>query len=247
MCISLDEARLAPLLDAAAERQAIRDWQTARSGRAGETLLRSHARLVHALVRRWRRRGSDRDDLVAAGMLGILTAADRFELNRGLRFSTYARWWIQTLIGAEVARQGSLLTLPARKYHDLIRGALDEAEAQEIRAALDGVLPLDAPLGGEGRSLGDTLASDAPNPEEALAAAGELGALRRALDAAIADLPSPAREVVRLRAGAEPPDHGEIAARLKLSVEKVRALERSAHLRLRRSLMLRGVTPAACR
>ena len=245
MCISFNDARTAPFLEIAPERCALRHWQDHRDPAAAETLLRSHARLVHALARRWRRPGIDIDDLISAGMSGLLIAAERFDLSRSTRFSTYARWWIQTLIAAEVAAAASVLSVPSRAYHDLLADRITDAcerdlVAQAIRPAASIEDRTD-----QGFSLAETLASDAPSPEHLLLAEGRRDDLRHHLDAAIADLPEPARQIMRQRAQPEPVAYDAIAAALDLTPAQVRTLEHTAHMRLRRSLSERGVTPAS--
>lgn len=246
MCISFHDARRAPLLEPQQERVALQKWQSQRDPSAAETLLRSHARMVHALARRWSRKGLDTDDLISAGMCGLLVAAERFDLAREVRFSTYARWWIQTMIFSEVAAQRATLSLPSKAFHNLLSGRmLDQDERDLVALAIEPAHPLDGtPRTGDGMSLSETLASDTPTPEDHLVSSARIEALRDLLSDAIKELSSPGREIMVMRSGADPASHAEIAKSLDLRPAQVRDLERSAHMRLRKALLSQGITPA---
>lgn len=245
MCISFEEARAMPLLQVPDEQEAIRGWQECRDAGAAERLVRSHARLVHAIARRWARRPQDLDDLVSAGMVGLLRAAEEYDAGHKARFATYARWWIMTTVCKEVARQRCVLSLPARRYHDMIGGRLDEDEAAAVSAAVHGVVGIDAPLGPD---RDDTLASrlpdDAPDAEAQMIETARRDDLRRILAEAIDGLKGPAREVMRLRAAETPVSHAVIARRMRLGTRQVRMIEKAAHLALRNTLRKRGFVPA---
>jgi RNA polymerase primary sigma factor len=63
--------------------------------KAKETLIESNLRLVHAIARTHRGRGAPYPDLVQEGTIGLVRAVERFDHRRGLKFSSYAAWWIQ--------------------------------------------------------------------------------------------------------------------------------------------------------
>ena len=246
MYMTYREANQAPLLDLNTETQALRRWQDTRNPEDVELLLRSHARLVHAIARRWARTPQETEDLLSAGLCGVLIAAERFDLSHGARFSSYARWWIQTMIYTEVAAQRATLSLPVKSYHDFINGRLSGREHELAYSAVTAAAPLD-PLPGseEAPSLAEQMASDSPTPEENLLDRVQQDGLRALLKTAIDALPSPAKEIMRLRAQDEPVSHAEIGAELGLSPCQVRAIEENAHLRLRQNLTRQGVTPGS--
>ena len=94
----------APLLDMEQERILIGRWQAERDRTALEALILSHARQVYACAMRLSGDAADREELIAEGMVGLIRAADRFDLSRGVRFSTYAQWWIRNSALRALAR-----------------------------------------------------------------------------------------------------------------------------------------------
>ena len=80
---------------------------------AREELVRSNARLVISIAKRYQNLGLPLMDLIQEGNIGLLRAIDRFEPARGLRLSTYATWWVRQGINRAVANQGRTIRLPA--------------------------------------------------------------------------------------------------------------------------------------
>jgi RNA polymerase primary sigma factor len=80
---------------------------------AREELVRSNARLVISVAKRYQNLGLPLIDLIQEGNIGLLRAIDRFEPERGLRLSTYATWWVRQGINRAVANQGRTIRLPA--------------------------------------------------------------------------------------------------------------------------------------
>lgn len=73
----------------------------------------SNIRLVYFTARRYLDRGMELDDMVQEGILGLMRAAIKFDANAGVRFSTYAYWWIQQAIRQAISKQRSLIRYPA--------------------------------------------------------------------------------------------------------------------------------------
>jgi RNA polymerase primary sigma factor len=119
-----------PLLTAEEERTLGR---RARSGdlRARERMVRSNLRLVVSIARRFTGRGVDLEDLIEDGNLGLITAVERFDPERGFRFSTYAAWWIRQAIATGVAEQSRTLRIPLH-----VMRALHKYLEQERRLSL---------------------------------------------------------------------------------------------------------------
>ena len=80
---------------------------------ARDELVRSNARLVISIAKRYQSLGLPLMDLIQEGNIGLLRAIDRFEPSRGLRLSTYATWWVRQGINRAVANQGRTIRLPA--------------------------------------------------------------------------------------------------------------------------------------
>jgi RNA polymerase sigma-32 factor len=98
-----------PLLEAKQEARLVRQWQEDRDQRALRLLTGSHLRLVVKMAWRLRGYGMPFDELVAAGNLGLVTAADKFDPKQGTRFATYASWWIRSAMQEYVVRNWSLV------------------------------------------------------------------------------------------------------------------------------------------
>jgi RNA polymerase sigma-32 factor len=98
-----------PMLEAEQEIRLTRQWQVDRDQRALRLLTGSHLRLVAKLAVRFKGYGMPFEDLVAAGNVGLVQAADKFDPDRGVRFATYASWWIRSAMQDYVVRNWSLV------------------------------------------------------------------------------------------------------------------------------------------
>jgi RNA polymerase primary sigma factor len=224
--------------------------------RAKDEMIESNLRLVFALARPYAGRGLPFEDLVQEGTVGLVRAVERFDHRRGLRFSTYAAWWIRhALMNAlgsartirippSAGRQLAAIQRAESELHRLHPGAVsDEAIAEQtglapkavgaLRSAAQVTASLDEVVGEDASPLVDLI------PDTAAAApwerAGELethGQLSRMLRA----LPTKHREVLMRHYGlnGRPAEgHDEIAAWLGVGKERSRQIEREALHRLR--------------
>ena len=91
--------------------------QIRRSLRAKAALTESNVRLVVSIAKRYQRRGLSLQDLAQEGILGLTRACDKFDPERGFRFSTYASWWIKQSILRAISDQGRTIRLPVH-IHD---------------------------------------------------------------------------------------------------------------------------------
>lgn len=99
----------APLLDKEREYELACAWKDNRDEEAFQKIVQSFTRLVVSVALRFRFYGIPFSDLVQEGILGLIYAADRFEPNRDVRFSTYAKWWIRATIQDFVLRNWSIV------------------------------------------------------------------------------------------------------------------------------------------
>ena len=225
-----------------------------------ETLLLSHLPLVHAIAARYARRGQDRDDLIAEGILGLVEAARRFDHDRGVRFSTYAAWWVRAqvrryslrtmrIVGAPSTRVGRrlLAQLPAaqRRLSQVLGRAPNRQElATELQATDEEVACVDAALRGADRMFEEgsaaTLAegSAQPTPEGLLAAAQGRALLLARVERAMGAMSERERQIVRRRLlDEERTTLSALGQDLGISRERVRQLEERARAKLRNALL----------
>jgi RNA polymerase sigma-32 factor len=129
------EIRRFPLLEPEEEGQLARRWRQLGDSDAVHRLVSSHLRLVAKLASGYRGYGLPISELVSEGNVGLMRAAQRFEPERGIRFSTYAIWWIKASIQAYIVRSKSLVkmgtTTNQKKLFFKLRAAKGRISANE--------------------------------------------------------------------------------------------------------------------
>ncbi len=180
-----------PLLTAAEELTLARRIQ-AGDDAALDDLVQRNLRFVISVAKKFRNRGLSLLDLIEEGNIGLMTAARRFDPDRGVKFISYAVWWVRQAILAALARQGRTVRLPLNRTGDLsrvvktsasLRQELDREPTEEELAHVTGLsqlvvrslvgvnrneLRLDAPMSREGdRALMEQFVhAQAPDIEE---------------------------------------------------------------------------------
>ncbi|MCO6383895.1 MAG: RNA polymerase factor sigma-32 [Vannielia sp.] len=102
-------ARQAELLDAETEQQLARAWRDHRDEQALHRLISAYMRLAISMAAKYKRYGAPMNDLIQEASLGLMKAADKFDPERGVRFSTYAMWWIKASVQEFVMRNWSMV------------------------------------------------------------------------------------------------------------------------------------------
>ncbi|MDA8342824.1 MAG: sigma-70 family RNA polymerase sigma factor [Actinomycetota bacterium] len=219
---------------------------------ARQEMIAANLRLVVHWARRYQDRGVDMTDLVQEGTFGLMRAVDKFDWERGFRFSTYATWWIRQALQRAVQQHGRTIRLPMevaeRAQHvdaaswelssTLQREPTDEEldelsgttsrERADLQTAARVVASLDQPATTDSTStLGDLVTTDAAAFEEEIATELTLDQVRQAVEL-LSDLQ---RDVIRHRfgfGGADPASLQTTAERLGVGVRKVRQAEAEA-------------------
>jgi len=224
---------------------------------AAERFAQANLRLVVSVARRYSASGVPIADIVQEGNLGLLRAVQRFEWERGFKFSTYAAWWIRQAITRGIAESARTIRLPVHLHDQVgrVRRARLDLEAAlgrkptcdevatvtgddpaEVLASLDwdrDMRSLEEPVRAEADLvLSDVVADPRAIPEDT--------AIEGLQAATVEDLLRPLdpreRRILRLRFGVdrgEPRTFPEVAAELGLSKERIRQLELRAFCKLR--------------
>ena len=233
------------MLSVVDEVELVRQWQENRDLVARDRMICSHMRICYAMAARWSQNESHVRDLAQEGVFGLSKALDKFDPERGIRFGSYAKWWVKSSVEAALGGVALSVDVPSRVYRRA-KGAEpaqghEDVVPWEARVAVRGEVALDAPMGdGTGDdSLMDMLADSRPNPEQVSVEEDRVQSIKRALaDALEKAMTEREAEVLRRRDLSENPETLEgIAASMGISRERVRQIQVAAMFKLRRHLV----------
>jgi RNA polymerase sigma factor (sigma-70 family) len=233
-----------------------------------DQMIRRNLRLVLSVARGFRGRGLGSLDLVQEGTLGLMRAIEKYDPERGVKFGTYAVWWIRQAMARALDNRTDVVRVPIylqthrRRLARLSRALEEELQREPTATELFAAgrktiraralaesppvaVPLEAPLGDtDDRRLEEVLPDPAARTPEEEVTRGDTESKLRALVGRLAERDS---EILRLRYGLEGRrihTLQEVGARLSVSRERIRQLEGRALARLKKVCQEEGLVPS---
>jgi len=218
---------------------------------AQQKLVQANLRFVVNVAKRYQGRGLPLDDLIAEGNVGLLNAVQRYDVEKGYHFISYAVWWIRQAILKAICEKTRMIRLPMNRINELIRIEkalpfvqegrseikevakflhLEPCYVEELLTISREMVSLDNPLYDEKDSstVGDFIEANKYSPPEAQAIEA---ALQNDLQNALKGLDEKEADIIRFRYGLgtqAPLSLKEIGDRLNLTKERIRQIEKKA-------------------
>ncbi|TCW60389.1 RNA polymerase subunit sigma [Treponema sp. J25] len=224
---------------------------------ARDKLAAANLRFVVNVAKKYQNQGIPLSDLISEGNIGLLHAIERYDVNKGYHFISYAVWWIRQAILKAICEKSRMIRLPLNRANELVQiekarrtmeGNSSDEEIQEIARILDmdashvadlinisrEMVSLESPVytDKDASSIGDFLEDTTYKAPEEQAIEN---ALKEDIDAVLATLTQKEAEVIRYRFGLNgyaPMSLKEIGDRFNLTKERIRQIEKKALKRL---------------
>lgn len=217
---------------------------------ARNRLLEANLRFVVSIAKQYQNRGLPLADLISEGNLGLMTALDKFEPEKGYHFISYAVWWIRQSILKAIGEKSRMIRLPMNRAADLaqvmqakakiekdgecevsiedlaVECGMSKEDIVELMQISREVSSLDAPVGAdESASFGDFIESENDKPDEVVMEEALKVSVNKILDT----LPERERTIIELRFGLnnkKPMSLKEVGELYNLTKERIRQIEK---------------------
>ena len=211
--------------------------------RAREMLIRANMRFVLKVALQYRGCPIPLPDLVSEGAMGLIRAIESFDHSRGLKFISYAVWWIKAYITRAINEQGSLIRLPANQHLRVRKALKNKSKGEELTDEIRELIQLgeagisfDAPLKADTKTTYQEVLADprAANPEHD----AEINSVELMAHELLNELPKREKDVLKGLFGIDhetPQTLREVGESLQISHERVRQLRDQALRRIKKA------------
>ena len=227
---------------------------------AREKLLNANLRFVVSVAKKFRGQGLPLSDLINEGNIGLITALDKFEPEKGYHFISYAVWWIRQAIMKAISEKGRTVRLPLNRANELMQiqkarktlihdmetsdpsveeiaeaTGLDSSLVSDLLSISQDVVSIDSPVkkGEESdTALGEFIEDESDGPEKQVMDS----ALKEEVRSLLLKLSDKERDIIELRyglTGGKPMSLKEIGTKYSLTKERIRQIEKRALEKLR--------------
>lgn len=222
--IYIKEIGKVPLLTPEEEKELFMKYDETKDDNIKKQIVNANLRLVVSVAKRYIGRGLDFLDIIQEGNIGLLKSIDKFDVEKGYKFSTYSTWWIRQSIVRAIADQGRTIRIPVHMNESINKVRIqmskffreqgripntdelceitgfEKEKIENIRRYMNDIMSLDSPVGeeehGEQSSLGDFVPSDFETSELAMHSS-----LQMAITEVLNELNDKEKEILMLRFG----------------------------------------------